>query len=209
MLTLYQVEWCPFCHAVRQVLTEQMISFVSVPVPADRDERAELAAVTGQRGVPALKDGDRIITGSDEIITYLRRKAGGHEAEAHAARNTWRWTHRMSVSVAAARVRLINVLSKAGFDVIGESDVVVDGAAGSSLVLAVMPAADKAAAVLQADGQSPGGLVFGVTISPQPGGASTVTIADPVAQVWLFADAEVREIAREMRQELRRVIAAL
>ena len=24
MLTLYQAEWCPFCHRVRQVLTEHI-----------------------------------------------------------------------------------------------------------------------------------------------------------------------------------------
>ena len=39
MLTLYQSEWCPACHRVRQVLTELGLTYIAVNVAADRDEQ--------------------------------------------------------------------------------------------------------------------------------------------------------------------------
>ena len=34
MLTLYQVEWCPYCHRVRQVMTELGLTYITVNVQA-------------------------------------------------------------------------------------------------------------------------------------------------------------------------------
>ena len=72
MITLYQTEWCPYCHRVRQVLTELGLTFTAVNVPAANEDRVELIAIAGQDGVPVLTDGDRIYTDSDEIVEYLR-----------------------------------------------------------------------------------------------------------------------------------------
>ena len=54
MITLYQVEWCPYCHIVRQVMTELGLTYVTVNVPARREERAELFPVTDQAAVHGL-----------------------------------------------------------------------------------------------------------------------------------------------------------
>jgi glutaredoxin len=75
MLKLYQVEWCPYCHRVRQVMTELGLTYECVNVQADRDEREELAAVSGQEGVPVLVDGG-IRRGADVV------KAGAMGARA-------------------------------------------------------------------------------------------------------------------------------
>ena len=32
MLTLYQLEWCPSCHGVRQVMTELGLTYTAVNV---------------------------------------------------------------------------------------------------------------------------------------------------------------------------------
>ena len=34
MLTLYQAEWCPACHRVRQVMTELGLTYTTVNVPS-------------------------------------------------------------------------------------------------------------------------------------------------------------------------------
>ena len=72
MLTLYQAEWCPYCHRVRQVLTELELTYTNVNVPLARADRTQVRELSGQEAVPVLKDGRKVITGSDEIIAHLR-----------------------------------------------------------------------------------------------------------------------------------------
>ena len=86
MITLYQAEWCAYCHRVRQVLTELGLSYTIVNVPAANEDRAELMAIAGQDSVPVLTDGDRVYGDSDEIIEYLRTTYPAPEdADEHAA----------------------------------------------------------------------------------------------------------------------------
>lgn len=72
-MQLYQAEWCPYSHRVRQRLTELGIDFQARQVAADKDDRDDLEQATGSRGIPVLvPDGDQQpITGTDEIIAYL------------------------------------------------------------------------------------------------------------------------------------------
>jgi glutathione S-transferase len=70
---LYQAEWCPHSHRVRQRLTELGVSFIARQVPANPADREELRGRTGTEEIPALvlEDG-RVINGdADEIIAYL------------------------------------------------------------------------------------------------------------------------------------------
>jgi len=46
-LRLYQTEWCPASHRVRQRLTELNLAYVALPVPVEREERIALIAATG------------------------------------------------------------------------------------------------------------------------------------------------------------------
>ena len=70
-MRLYQAEWCPFSHRVRAKLTELGIDYEIVNVSASGKRRAELEEVAGTKAIPVLVDGDRIITDSDEAISYL------------------------------------------------------------------------------------------------------------------------------------------
>ncbi len=91
MLTLYQSEWCPSCHRVRQALTELGLAFVAINVAAGRNERADVIAVSGQDTVPVLQDGDKVFTDSSEMIEYLKTTYPVPEdAEDHAAMGAWR-----------------------------------------------------------------------------------------------------------------------
>jgi glutathione S-transferase len=86
---LYQAEWCPHSHRVRQRFTELGVSFVARPVPAERADREELRRKTGSDEIPALvlEDGTAINTDADEIIAYLDRQYGERtDAEVHRER---------------------------------------------------------------------------------------------------------------------------
>ena len=74
MLELYQAEWCPHSHRVRQRLTELGVSFVARQVPADAADREELRRKTGSDEIPALvDDGEAVVGDADALIAYLDR----------------------------------------------------------------------------------------------------------------------------------------
>ncbi len=70
-LELWQTEWCPASHHVRQRLTELALPYVARPVPVEREERGELERATGARSIPVLVAGPLAIVGEDEILAYL------------------------------------------------------------------------------------------------------------------------------------------
>jgi mycoredoxin len=74
-MILYHVEWCPECDIVRRKLAELRLPYESVVVPDFRPLRKEVFAVSGQYYVPVLKDGDKILTETHEILAHLESKA--------------------------------------------------------------------------------------------------------------------------------------
>jgi glutathione S-transferase len=82
-LELWQTEWCPASHRVRQRLTELGLSFIAHQVPVERDERYELEAMTGQTTIPVLVAGPQVVCREDEILAYLT----AHYPEPLAARS--------------------------------------------------------------------------------------------------------------------------
>ena len=91
MLTLFQAEWCPYSHRVRQRLTELGLPFVALqvePRPAERDELRE-AAGTDEIPVLLTEEGEAI-SGADDIVAWLDAQhaeppsARGHRAQARA-----------------------------------------------------------------------------------------------------------------------------
>jgi glutathione S-transferase len=86
---LYQAEWCPHSHKVRQRLTELGLDFVARQVPADPDERERMERATGTNEIPALvADDGTVLCGDDEILAWLddgfdeRADADEHRAKA-------------------------------------------------------------------------------------------------------------------------------
>jgi glutathione S-transferase len=70
-LILYNLESCPECRAIREKLAELELTYVCANVNPVKAKRAELLRVTGQQSVPALVDGDKILTSADNILEYL------------------------------------------------------------------------------------------------------------------------------------------
>jgi glutathione S-transferase len=91
VVELYQAEWCPHSHKVRQRLTELGLDFVARQVAAEPDDRDDLEAATGCREIPTLvTDRRKVFSGEEEILAYLDRSfdersdARRHRAKARA-----------------------------------------------------------------------------------------------------------------------------
>jgi glutathione S-transferase len=70
-LELWQTEWCPSSHRVRQRLTELGLSFTARQVPVEREARTELEAKTGARTIPVLVADADVVCGEPAILAYL------------------------------------------------------------------------------------------------------------------------------------------
>jgi glutathione S-transferase len=83
-MELYQAEWCPHSHKVRQKLTELGRSFTALQVAADPDQRDEMKKRTGTTEIPVLvNDAGEAICGEDDILEYLGRFDERSDADAH------------------------------------------------------------------------------------------------------------------------------
>jgi glutathione S-transferase len=70
-LELWQTEWCPASHRVRQRLTELGLAYLVRQVPVEREHRAELIGATGQESIPVLCANGQTIAGEGAIVGYL------------------------------------------------------------------------------------------------------------------------------------------
>lgn len=70
-MTLYHVSWCPECELVRRKLADLNVPYEDVVVPDFRPFRKQVFEVSGQYFVPVLKDGDKVLTETREILDYL------------------------------------------------------------------------------------------------------------------------------------------
>jgi mycoredoxin len=70
-LILYHVAWCPDCEVVRRKLADLHAEYEQVIVPDFRSMRKVVQEVSGQYYVPVLKDGDIVLTETDDILDYL------------------------------------------------------------------------------------------------------------------------------------------
>ena len=93
LIELYQAEWCPHSHRVRQRLTELGLEYVARQVPVERAERRQLERATGCQGIPTLVFEDGAVAhGEDEILAALDlRVPEPREAVVHRAKAREEW----------------------------------------------------------------------------------------------------------------------
>jgi len=73
-MDLYQAEWCPHSHRIRQRLTELGVDFCARQVAAEPNARRELIDIAGTTAIPVLVADDGMpYPGEDAIIEYLDR----------------------------------------------------------------------------------------------------------------------------------------
>ena len=211
MITLYQTEWCPFSHPIRQVLTELGLTFTTVNVPAAPAERAEVIAVAGQDSVPVLTDGDKVFGDSDEIIAYLRATYPEPEdAGEHAAKGAWRFVVMVSLAPRAALARLRELLEQKGFVILSHiSGPEIDDRFPPEYALLHVTVPVAAIKALDVDPLAPVAMSLPVAVVPTEDGKSVVAAADPVAQVWLYGDADLVRVQGAVKKRLRELLGEL
>lgn len=211
MITLYQTEWCPYCHRVRQVLTELGLSYMAVNVPAANEDRAELLAIAGQDGVPVLTDGDRVYGDSDEIIAYLRATYPEPEdAEENAALGAWRAAMMVSLAPRAALAHLRELLEEKGFIILAQirGPKINERLPKEYTILQVtVPVA--AVKALDVDPLAPAAIMFPIAVIPTEDGRSIVASADPVGQVWLYGEPQLNKVQGAVKKRLAELYSEL
>src|SRR4028118_1642461 len=124
-MRLYQAEWCPFSHRVRAKLTELGVDYELVNVPASSKKRGDLEKVAGTTAIPVLVDEGRIISDSNEAISYLEKKYGADPDELEVHRRelsaTVYGTLPFGIDEAAGRLR--EALAEADIEVLQELDL--------------------------------------------------------------------------------------
>jgi glutathione S-transferase len=211
MITLYQSEWCFYSHRVRQVLTELGLTFTAVNVPAAREDRAELMAISGQDSAPVLTDGDKIYRESDEIITYLRATYPAPEdADQHAALGSWRAAMTMSLAPRAALARLRELLEEKGFVIVAQiKGPKIDERLPKENAILQVTVPVAAAKALAVDALAPVAIMFPIAVIPTEDGKSVIASADPVGQVWLYGELDLRNVQAAVKKRLGEVLAEL
>lgn len=87
-MELFQAEWCPHSHKVRQRLTELGLAFVARQVAAEPDERDELQRIARTNEIPVLvTDDGEPVCGEDDILAYLERFDERPDADEHRAKS--------------------------------------------------------------------------------------------------------------------------
>ena len=79
-MTLFHVRWCPECQIVKQKLDELGLPYEDVIVPDMRPHRTQVYEVSGQYYVPVLKDGDKVLSETRDILSHLETTYGSKAA---------------------------------------------------------------------------------------------------------------------------------
>jgi glutathione S-transferase len=210
MITLYQVEWCPYCHRVRQTLTELGLTYTAVNVPFDRSGRHELVEVSGQEGVPVLVDGEKVLTTSADIVDHLRATyPAAADAEQHAAMGGFRWVLVLDTTPAKALAKLKRRLAVEGFTFVREArgpEISPHLPADYVLLHVAVPVAAAKAAALDATVAS--AMATPIAVYPVESGTA-IAVVQPLAGVWLFGDPEPLKLSDALTERMVKVLEAL
>jgi glutaredoxin 3 len=143
-MKLYQAEWCPFSHRVRAKLSELGIDYELINVPASSKKRRDLEKVAGTTAIPVLVDGQKVISDSDEALSYLEKEyeAEPDELELHHRELSPTVYGTLPFGVEEATERLREALAEADIEVLQELDI--SSALGKQGAYKVLIAADPA-----------------------------------------------------------------
>ena len=72
---IYLGDWCPYCVAAKNYLTQKQFTFRQVDVDRDRQVRMEVVQATGNRTIPVIFDLRQeqpiFVGGFDDLSAYL------------------------------------------------------------------------------------------------------------------------------------------
>ena len=125
-ITVYSTQTCPYCHQIKQYLTQRGVPFRDADVSQDQAAAAEMVRVSGQRGVPVTVIDGKVVVGFDRplldelIAAASRPKLGAAVADAMSMALKGVTEHSQGAYV--GQVRDDSVAGRAGLQV---GDVIV------------------------------------------------------------------------------------
>lgn len=210
MITLYQVEWCPTCHLVRQLLSELGITYLTVNVPAEKSQRAELRRMSGQDTVPVLTDEERVLRGGEAIVEYLQATyPPAEDMQAHREKSLWRYILESDTPAEDSLARLKQLLPEHGFQIVCETGITPreQDATGTYVLLHVVD--PKAVALtLAADPSVPAALTIPLAVYPIADG-SQIVLTDPGAGAWLSGQRDLLQVGSKLRERIKKLFEEL
>ncbi len=209
-MRLYQAEWCPFSHRVRAKLTELGIDYEVVNVPASTKKREELEEVAGTRAIPVLVDEGRVISDSDEAISYLERKYGTdpEALELHRRELSPTVYGTLPFGVEEATQRLREALREDGIGVLEELDLTPfrEGDQPYKVLIAVDPEFMRLAVRANAGAATLALLEIAVY---EEDGSTRVDAVEPEKGVGQIRDPELNDRGLGLRKRFIRTIKGL
>jgi glutaredoxin-like YruB-family protein len=75
-VTVYTTPTCHWCRVTKAYLDQAGIEYVEMDIIEDLDARREMAAMTGQYGVPVILVGEKAMVGwnEEEFLALLQRE---------------------------------------------------------------------------------------------------------------------------------------
>jgi glutaredoxin 3 len=208
-MRLYQAEWCPFSHRVRAKLTELGVDYEVVNVSASSKGREELEEVAGTRAIPVLVDGEKVISDSDEAISYLEQKyrMDPEERKLHRRELSPTVYGTLPFGIEEATERIRESLQEDGINVLEELDLSPFWERGPYKVLiAVDPEFVRLAAEANAGAATLALLKIAVY---EEDGLTRVDATEPEKGVDQIRDPELNDRGLELRKLFIRLIKAL
>jgi len=209
-MKLYQAEWCPFSHRVRAKLTELGIGYEIVNVPASTKNREELEEVAGTKAIPALVDGERVITDSGEAITYLEQnyETDPEQLELHRRELSPTVYGTLPFEVDEATGRLREALQEGGIEVLEELDLSAFLAREGAYK--VLLAVDQEFIRFAAEANPGAAALALLEIAVyEDDGLTRVDAIEPEKGTGQIRDPELNDRGLELRKRLIRMIKAL
>jgi len=209
-MKLYQAEWCPFSHRVRAKLTELGIGYEIVNVPASTKNREELEEVAGTKAIPALVDGERVITDSGEAITYLEQnyETDPEQLELHRRELSPTVYGTLPFEVDEATGRLREALQEGGIEVLEELDLSAFLAREGAYK--VLLAVDQEFIRFAAEANPGAAALALLEIAVyEDDGLTRVDAIEPEKGAGQIRDPELNDRGLELRKRLIRMIKAL
>lgn len=209
-MKLYQAEWCPFSHRVRAKLTELGVDYELVNVPASARSREELEKVAGTTAIPVLVDGERVMSDSDEAISYLDREyaADPDELELHRRELSPTVYGTLPFGADEAARRLREALWEADIEVLQELDL--SSTLGRQEAYRVLIAADPGFLRLAADA-NPGAATLAILKIAvyEEDGITRVDAVEPEKGAGQIRDPRLNDRGLELRKRFIKTIKGL
>jgi glutaredoxin 3 len=209
-MKLYQAEWCPFSHRVRAKLTELGIDYELINVPASSNKRRDLEKVAGTTAIPVLVDGQKVISDSEEALSYLEKKyeAEPDELELHHRELSPTVYGTLPFGVEEATARLRKALAEADIEVFQELDL--SSALSRQGAYKVLIAADLDFLRLAAEANPGAATLALLKIAVyEEDGATLVDIVEPEKGAGQIRNPQINDRGLELRKRLIKMIKGL